>query len=319
MNRFAIGADLGGTNLRLAAIEENGRLIEKVVLEVRSLGHRDAAVEALCQNARVLARKHGGGRQFAGLGAGIPGILDAGAGILRQSPNLPGWENFAVREALQSRLEAAIALDNDANAAALGETWLGAGRTVASLCLLTLGTGIGGGLVLDGKVWRGFLGMAGEVGHIGVRENGEPCGCGSRGCLETEASATAVVRKARQLLAAEKSPALAERIRSGSSLTAELVYQLAQEGDAACRDLFASVGRFLGLGLSMLVNTLNLPLYLLGGGMAEAWPLFAPALLEELGRRSYVFAQGGTRVERAQLGADAGLYGAAALVLRQPA
>jgi glucokinase len=181
--------------------------------------------------------------------------------------------------------------------------------------LLTLGTGVGGGLVLDDKVWRGFLGMAGEVGHIFVADNGVACGCGSSGCLETECSATAVVRKAEGLLAAKRSAPLAAAVAQGAPLTAHLIYEMAHDGDRHCRELFLSFGRYLGMGLAALVNTLNLPLYTIGGGVAEAWDLFAAAMFEELRVRSYIFAEGSTRVEKAQLGGDAGLYGAARLAL----
>jgi len=318
VKRFAIGVDLGGTNLRIAAIDKSGQLLEKTSLAVRTLAHREAVIDELCRGVLALAEKHAARGQLAGVGVGVPGILYVETGRLRKSPNLPGWENFAVLDAIRSRLGVAVVLDNDANAAALGEQWLGAGRQVSSLCLLTLGTGVGGGLVLDGKIWRGFLGMAGEVGHITVvSEGGVECGCGSRGCLETEASATALVRRARELIASGGAPALAAATRDGSPLTARLLSQMAQEGNATCQELFMSFGKYLGVGLGILVNTLNLPLYVIGGGVAEAWPLFAPAMLEELRRRSYVFAEGSTRVERAELGGDAGLYGAACLAFQE--
>lgn len=319
MKRFAIGVDLGGTNLRIAAISESGELFEKVSIAVRTLAHRDQVIDELCRAVRSLAVKYAAQGGFAGAGVGVPGILYVKTGTLRKSPNLPGWENFAVRDAITAGLRTNVIVDNDANAAALGENWLGAGRDVASLCLLTLGTGVGGGLVLDGKIWRGFLGMAGEVGHIPVAGNGVQCGCGSAGCLETEASASAIVRKAKELLLSGSSRALAAAAKDGSALTAELVYQTAKSGDTACQEIFRSCGRHLGIGLAILVNTLNLPLYVIGGGVAESWPLFSPALFEELTRRSYIFQEGSTRVERAQLGADAGLYGAAYLALQAAA
>src|SRR6185295_1447463 len=138
------------------------------------------------------------------------------------------------------------------------------------------------------------LGMAGEVGHIPVAENGVRCGCGSTGCLETEASASAIVRKAEELLRSSRGSALAQALKDGGAITAEMVYEIARSGDKECQEIFRSVGRYLGIGLATLVNTLNLPLYVIGGGVAEAWPLFSPAMLEELGRRSYVFAEGST-------------------------
>ena len=316
MKRFAVGVDLGGTNLRIAAIEESGRLLDKISQRVQMLAGRDAVISELCGSVRSLAEKYRHAGSFVGVGVGVPGILYVETGKLRISPNLPGWEDFAVRDAIAAQLDgASVLVDNDANLAALGEKWRGAGHDTDSLCLLTLGTGVGGGLVLDGKIWRGFLGMAGEVGHIFVADNGVPCGCGSSGCLETEASATAIVRKAKALVESGRSPALARASENGGSLTAELVFDVAQAGDAACREIFFSFGRYLGLGIAGLINTLNLPLYVVGGGAADAWELFAPAMFDELRKRSYIFAEGSTRVEKSRLGGDAGLYGAARLAL----
>jgi glucokinase len=292
-------------------------LLEKVSIAVRELASRDAVINELCRAARLLAEKYAASGAFVGVGVGVPGIVYVESGVLRKAPNLPGWEDFPVRDEIRAQLGVGVVLDNDANAAALGEKWLGAGREVASLCLVTLGTGVGGGLVLAGRVWRGFLGMAGEIGHIGIIENGAQCGCGSRGCLETEASATALVRKAREGIAAGRRTALVEATASGAPITAHLIFETAHAGDEFSLELFRSLGKHLGMGLAMLVNTLNLPLYLIGGGVAEAWPLFAPTMLEELRRRSYIFAEGSTRVARAELGGDAGLYGAAYLAFSE--
>ena len=319
MNRFAIAADLGGTNLRVAAVEESGVILEKISLLTHRDQGRDAVIRELCQVIRALSRKLVGSRILAGIGIGVPGIIYLQTGMLRYSPNLPGWENYPVRSELESLVGSSVFLENDANAAALGEKWLGLGRTVSSLCMLTLGTGVGGGLVLDGDIWHGAWGMAGELGHIVVAENGVCCPCGGQGCLETESSASAVVRKARELLAAERSPALTQATRNASELSSELVYRVAKSGDAACGAIFQSVGRCLGIGIAGLINALDLPLYVVGGGAAGAWDLFAPAMLQELRGRSYIFREGHTRVEKSLLGGDAGILGAAYLPLQADA
>ena len=316
MKQFAIGVDLGGTNLRVAAVEESGRMLEKRSLPTPGKQDRESVIREMCQAIRDLTAKLSGAGRLAGIGVGVPGILYLETGTLRQSPNLPGWENFPVKQEIESLLGTRVWLDNDANVAALGEKWLGAGREVASLCMLTLGTGVGGGLVLDGKIWHGYLGFAGEIGHMVVAEKGVRCPCGGQGCLETESSASAIVRKAREALAAGQSPALVKALKEGREITSELVYQTAKSGDAACRAIFESVGRYLGIALAGLVNALNLPLYVIGGGAAEAWDLFAPAMLDELRRRSYVFCEGSTRVEKSVLKGDAGLYGAACLAFQ---
>jgi len=319
MKRFAIGVDLGGTNLRIAAVDETGRMLEKLALATKSDRDRTTVLRDMCEAIQGVRAKLESAGTLAGVGVGVPGILYVETGVLRQSPNLPGWENFPVRAEIEGILKTSVRLDNDANVAALGEKRWGAGRDAASLCMLTLGTGVGGGLILDGKIWHGFLGMAGELGHMVVNENGVDCPCGGKGCLETESSGTAIVRKARLALAAGRSPALAALEREGKEITAKQVGQAAQAGDAASKEVYKSAGRYLGIGLTNLVNALNLPLYVIGGGVAKDWDLFAPAMLEELRRRSYIFREGSTRVERSRLGGDAGLYGAASLGLPEGA
>ncbi len=319
MSRFAIGVDLGGTNLRIAAIDEAGQMLEKVSLATKSHRDRETVLRDMCEAIQGVRAKLESAGLLAGVGVGVPGILYVETGVLRQSPNLPGWENFPVRAEIEALLKTSVCLDNDANVAALGEKRWGAGREVESLCMLTLGTGVGGGLILDGKIWHGFLGMAGELGHMVVAENGVRCACGGNGCLETESSGTAIVRKARLAIAEGRSPALAELDREGKEITAKLVGQEAKAGDAASREVFDSAGRYLGIGLANLVNALNLPLYVIGGGVANDWDLFAPAMLEELRRRSYIFCEGSTRVEQSVLKGDAGLYGAASLALQSDA
>jgi len=225
--------------------------------------------------------------------------------VLASSPNLPYLENFPIRDEIGRRLGAPMILENDANAAALGEKWIGAGRDVDDLVLLTLGTGIGGGIISGGRVLRGFVGMAGELGHITVIPNGNPCGCGNQGCLEKHASATAV-------------SAMAKMLHLGENLSAKEVAELAaQPGDAGekARTVWRIMGEALGAALATLVNTFNFPLYLLSGGMLPAWDLFEPSMLRVLEQRSatYRATKAETRIAQATLGNEAGLYGAAYL------
>jgi glucokinase len=197
-----------------------------------------------------------------------------------------------------------VILENDANAAALGEKWMGAGREVDDLVLLTLGTGIGGGIISGGRVVRGYVGMAGELGHMTVVPNGNPCGCGNQGCLEKHASATAIATMARHL-------------SLGDNLSSEDVYKLAMQGNAGAQRVFECMGQALGLGLATYIQVFNFPLYLLSGGPLAAWDLFAPAMFREIERRSFNYRAcrniKPTRIEKALLGGDAGLFGAAYL------
>ncbi|MFB3815766.1 MAG: ROK family protein [Terriglobales bacterium] len=335
---FAIGVDLGGTNLRIAAVNENGDLLEKVTTGTKVALGRDAVIAEMTEAIRRLAAQFAGADQLLGVGIGVPGIIDASTGMLRESPNLPGWNDYPVRDEIEHRLKAPVMLENDANAAALGEAWLGAARGLPNMCMITLGTGVGGGLVLNRRVWHGMTGMAGELGHIVVDPNGPRCGCGGRGCIEQFASATAVVRMAREAIASGRAPKLARAANAPDvEFSAKLVHNLAVQGDKPAQEIFASVGRYLGILLAGLINALNLHMYVIGGGVSSAWGAFAPAMFAEVQRRSFVYAatapddvaaavaEGAsatlkplasgmrTIITGALLGSDAGLYGAARL------
>ena len=322
MTGFAIGVDLGGTNLRIAAVDEQGTLLEKVTTNTQVARGRDVVIAEMCDAIRALAGKFSRTQTLLGAGIGIPGIIDQRSGTLRQSPNLPGWHDYPVREEIERRLESRVVLENDANSAALGESWLGAARGVEDVVMLTLGTGVGGGIVQRGRIWQGMTGMAGELGHVTVDPEGPACGCGSRGCAEQYASATAVVRMAREAIASGMAPELAEGLESAPEFSAEHLYQLAVAGNAEARAIFARVGWALGILLGSLINVFNGPMYVIGGGVSAAWAMFSPAMLEEVRRRSFVYAattpaDGGgsapTVITRAMLGSDAGLFGAARL------
>ena len=323
MSRYSIGVDLGGTNLRVAAVEESGKLMEKISTSTQvSLG-RDEVLDEMCSLIKALTTRFSTHGPLAGVGIGVPGIIDMESGMLHESPNLPGWANYPVREEIERRLGTSITLENDANAAAFGEHWLGAGQPVDSLCMLTLGTGVGGGIVLDNKIWHGMTGMAGEAGHINVEPDGHPCGCSSRGCIEQYASATAIKRIAQEAIDAKRAPLLERAMRSDPEFSAKVIYNLAIQGDEPARKIFEDVGRRLGIVLAGLVNLLNLPMYVIGGGVSSAWDAFAPAMLREVQARSFVYtatnwdehSKHRTIITRALLGTDAGLFGAARLPL----
>ena len=209
MTKFAISVDLGGTNLRIAAVDSNGKTLEKITTSTEVARGRDVVIDEMCAAIQQIVSRLRGAGELAGIGIGVPGIIEMQTGMLRESPNLPGWHNYPVRDEIERRLKTTVVLENDANAAALGEKWLGAGANVDDMCMLTLGTGVGGGLVLQKKIWQGMTGMAGEIGHMNVVPDGHPCNCGSRGCLEQYASATAVKRMAAEAVATGKAPHLA--------------------------------------------------------------------------------------------------------------
>ncbi len=301
---YAIGVDLGGTNLRAAAIDRSGKLIDKISGSTNFTEGREAVLGDITTAIERLRQKHGAAG-LAGIGVGVPGFIRIKEGFITGSNNLPYLQNFPVRDEISRRLGTVVILENDANAAALGEKWMGAGRDVDDLVLLTLGTGIGGGIVSGGRVLRGAVGMAGEFGHMTVIPSGNPCGCGNQGCLEKHASATAV-------------SAMARLMQLGEDLTSKDVYELAlqsgEKGDKA-RTIWRVVGESLGIALATLVNAFNFPLYLLSGGMLPAWEIFAPHMFRTMEQRSFTYraTKSETRIAQATLGNEAGLFGAAYL------
>lgn len=323
MTTFAIGVDLGGTNLRIAAITPDGQRLDTIALPTRLAAGPQAVLDDMTAAIQGLIQSHGGNRRLLGVGVGSPGPLELPAGVLHHPPNLPGFDGLALRAELECRLRRPVQVDSDGNLAAYGEFVLGAGRTCAasSLLMLTLGTGVGGGIILDGCIWHGMKGAAGECGHLPIDPAGPACNCGAHGCLETYASATSIVRRAREL-------GLEERHSGGNGssppLTASSVATLAKSGEPAALRVFDEMGRALGLSLAHLINAFDLPLYVIGGGAAAAWSLFAPRMFETVREMSYVYRMsmpadpscyqpGMTHIVPAELGSDAGLLGAALL------
>jgi glucokinase len=343
MPDFSIGVDLGGTNLRIAAITVDGQLLDKVTLNTKVALGPDRTIDEMCDAIQRVATTHKASGRLRGAGIGVLGIIDMQAGTVRKSANFPGWEDYPVRAEIERRLRACallengapVVIDNDGNVAALGEQWLGAARGVDNMAVVTLGTGIGGGIVLGGKIWHGMNGMAGEFGHVTVEPEGQPCGCGNRGCAERYASASAVMRMAREAIAGGQSPSLAAAASSDLEFGAKSVYNLALHGDEHARRIFHTFGRYLGIMLAGAVNVLNLEMFVLGGGVSSAWDAYAPAMFKELRERSIVYAATApnqqlltqeeklpsshtesrgdrkTIITLALLGSDAGLYGAA--------
>ena len=325
---LTIGVDLGGTSLRIAAYSPGSGVLESVSLRTRLEAGPMAVVDDMCEAILKLLAQHGTSRECAGIGVGSPGPLELPAGRLHHPPNLPGWDGFPLLAEMEKRLRRPVILESDANAAVLAEYELGLGKElgVDSMCMLTLGTGVGNGIIFEGKLWHGSAGMGGEAGHMTVYPDGALCGCGNHGCLESCASATALVNSAERMIASGQAPGLAALKANGKGLTAHSLAEAAKGGNADAQKIYDETGRSLGICLAGLINILNFPLYVIGGGVANSWDLLSPSIFEELERRSYVYALtapgraaaagmpgGGTRVLPARLGAEAGLMGACIL------
>ena len=290
------GFDLGGTQLKYGLMDETGRLV------LKSKAPTPSTIEGLMDLVARLWKdlKSQAPDSIRAAGFGFPGIYNLRDRRILQSPNYAELDDFDLYPEIGLVLDVPFLVDNDANMAAFGEWAYGAGRGVSSLVLLTIGTGIGGGLILDGKLWQGSCGYAGEIGHIVVNPEGERCACGIRGCLEAEAAAPAIVRKYKAIAG-----------RSGA-VTAEDIYKRAEAGEPAAIEAYAKAGYFLGIGLGMLINLLNPGKILLGGGVMTTGELLLRPTVEEARRRSYKASFACCPIERASLGNDAGTIGAAA-------
>jgi len=328
MSMYSIAVDLGGTNLRIAAVSSEGKMLEKVTTGTEVKLGRDHVIREMCDAIQSLMVKHRSSGDLCGIGIGVPGFIDMDTGIIMRSPNLQDWAGFPVQQEIEKRLGTKVVLENDANAAAMGEKWLGAGRNIDHMAMYTLGTGVGGGIVMSGRLWHGVNGMAGELGHFNVESEGHPCGCGSRGCLEQYASATAIVRMAREAIESGEAPDLADSARGNVEFTSRGIYQLAIQGHASAQKIYQRVGRALAIGVGSMINALNIPMYVIGGGVSSAWDAFAPTMFQELKTRSFIYSitapdkvekgEKHTVVTIALMGSDAGLYGAARLPMLAP-
>ena len=325
MGLFSIGVDLGGTNLRVATYSPEDGLKETIQLSTRRAEGRNAVLFDLRNAVEALTARSGGSERCRGVGVATPGPMELPEGRLLNPPNLPGWENFQLKQELEKCLDAPVIVENDANVAALAEWRLGQGSqyNVDSLCMLTLGTGVGSGTILNGQIWHGMNGMAGESGHVSVDPRGPLCACGTRGCLELSASATGLTRMAHERALLHPESGLGARFRANRDLTASDLFDLAKGGDHEAIAIFGVLGEALGRGLSSLVNSLNLPLYVIGGGVASAWEMFAPRMFEVLTQDSSLYrltdpkrppdermAKAETHVVAAKLGSNAGILGA---------
>jgi glucokinase len=306
--RLAVGVDLGGTNVRLGLVGPEGLVGGRTRQATEAVRGRDDVITRLAEAIRALVQDAPATAEVVGVGIGVPGVIDHGRGTVVASANFPGWHDVPVGPDLARLTGLRVLVENDANVAAVGERRYGAGRPHPSFVLLTLGTGIGSGIILDGRLWRGALGMAGEAGHVTIdwTEGAVLCGCGNRGCAERYASATAVARLAREAgLPGDADAAAVARLAADPALPfAE-----------PAREIYRAVGRELGILASGLINVLNPHAILFGGGMSEAWDLFEPALRAEVLARAHRPMGERTVLARTALGDDAGILGAASLVL----
>jgi glucokinase len=311
--RYIVGIDLGGTNIVAGTVSEDGNEIHGVVSEpTRVEGGPDAVVDRIIRLARA-SMESVPRTSIAGVGIGSPGPLNTKTGIVLLTPNL-GWVNMPLRDRVSAGLGMPATLDNDANCAVFGEWWRGAARGVDHVVGLTIGTGIGGGIVLNGDVYRGASDIAGEVGHMTIDSTGRRCKCGNYGCLEAYASGPAIAARAIEGIEAGADSSLPQYVKNDlTQITAQVVYEAAHDGDDFALEVVRDTVKFLGAGVASLINIFNPQVVVICGGVTLAGDkLFVP-LRSEVKRRAFKPAVEVCRILPGELPGTAGVYGAAAV------
>src|SRR5216684_2669259 len=309
-DNLVCAVDLGGTNLRAANIDRDGRIYERTRTATPATEKAEDIVSAIVAAVRECETEGlKRGPQIQAVSVVVPGSVQVGTGLVVNAPNIPSLPGFRLAQALRAALDRPVLLENDANAAALGEMWQGAARNCKTIICLTLGTGVGGAIILDGKLWRGIDGTAGEIGHASVEPfGGAKCKCGNVGCLEVYASGTAIVRMAREGLAQYRSSSL--NSIPTAELTSERIAGAAIERDPLALDVFRKAGAYLGIAMANVIDIFNPEMIVIGGGVSAAWDLFAQQAREEVMRRAFPVPAARCQIVRAECGDDAGLLGA---------
>jgi glucokinase len=310
---WTVGVDFGGTNIKVGLVGPRGDVAATRVMETARLRRPDAFVDGVAGAAAALAASVGvPARALRGIGVGAPGPVDSERGIVNFLVNVPGWRRVPLARLLARRSGCRCVIDNDANLYALGEWRLGAGRGARHMIGLTLGTGVGGGILLDGRVYRGAAGAAGEIGHMRLTRGGPRCGCGQRGCFEAYVGTAAILRAGRRAM--RPGGAIARLAARQGRLTPRVIGRAARAGDAAAREVWDGIGQWLGTGLASLLNVFNPDCVVIGGGVANNWSSFGPAMRRAVRAQAMSVAATSARIVRGRLGDRAGILGAAVLV-----
>ena len=318
--KYIIGMDLGGTKISAGALSEDGQSTHGVrsiatQAELGAEGVVDRILSVIDGVMEDTMKETGASRQdFIGIGAGAPGPLDREKGIVVVAPNL-GWKDFPLSDRINKRFGIPVTLDNDANCATVGEWWLGAARGGTNVVGVTIGTGIGGGLIIDKKLYHGASDVAGEIGHTTIDVNGRYCKCGNYGCLEAYASGPAIATRAREALIREDTASMLPAMVDGQldRITAETVYDAAKKGDGLANDIVRDTARYLGAGIATLLNVINPDVVVIAGGVTRAGEALFGPLRTEVRRRAFNPAVEAVRIVPAELPGTAGVVGAVAV------
>ena len=310
-NNHVLAADIGGTNTRMAIVNENGDILTLLKKSTHCKEGRDEMIKFIVsfvgetiEKSKLLKE------EICGIGIGFPGPLNAKTGTIFNPPNLIGWDSVPLRDVLEKELRVPVAIENDANAAALGEWWKGAGSGTSSLFCITLGTGVGGGIIMGGNIWHGVSSIAGEIGHTTVIRDGIKCTCGNIGCLEAYACSGGILKRVNDAL-------LKERDSDGEQPFTDLkqVSQMVMQGNEIVLNVIRETGVILGIAIANIANLLNPEMVVLFGGITNLGENLLGPLKEEVKRRAFKKATESLRIELSQLGDNSGILGAARNIL----
>ncbi len=301
--KYAIGIDLGGTNLRIALVSRDGRIIRKIKTPTS-----EEILDSIFKATGDLFSD-----DIEGIGLGIAGLVDRKSGRILISPNLQIVEKIDIVNELKEKFRVPVFIENDANAAALGEKWAGAGKDFSNFVLFTLGTGIGGGIIYNNKLFN----VSAEIGHMTINTHGEKCHCGNIGCLESFASARAILSKAVSILEKDRESLLREYCGGNFyKLTAEDIYKAALDGDSFARELLRDAGKHLGIGIANIINLISPEAIILAGGLIGAWDIYIQEAIKEASRRAFKELFDTVKIIPSSLMDDAGILGSAGLVFQ---
>jgi len=315
MSALYIGLDVGGTTMKACVVDSLGHAATSVVMPTEPQRGQEQGLATMCETIRRAASAANKTMaDIAGIGVATPGTMDIQAGLILDPPNLKPWRNVPVKQFVHETFKIPTAFQNDANAAAYGEYWVGAGREVKSMVLFTLGTGVGGGIIIEDKVLEGQHSHGGEIGHMKIAyENGRLCGCGRLGCLEAYASATAVVKRAREALKDDAGSVLHKlQMEGGEEFSSRGIFDAAEQGDSLAAKIVDETAFFLGVGAMNMMHTIDPDAIVFAGGMTHAGEPFLDKIKHYIHQLAFPVPAAKTLVRYAQLGSDAGYYGAAA-------
>lgn len=313
MTKNRIGIDVGGTNVKIALVDDKGSILYSNSVPTRAEMGYEYTVNNIKQAIRDLIAETKVSH-IEGIGFDFPGQIDYKNGIVRLAPNIPGWVNIPIAKIIEDEFKIPTRIDNDVHCAALGELNFGAGKNCENFICMTVGTGIGSGIVINGKLVRGASNAAGELGHIKLQMHEGPlCGCGDFGCLEAFASGPSIVAMAEEYIKGGKSTKYREMANRGE-ITPFLVAEAAKQGDPVAKRIFTRIGEYIGFGLSSVVNLLNPEKIIIGGGVADSGDILIQPIRETIKKRSMSVAGSAVEIVPAQLGNTAGVIGASMLI-----